>query len=124
MRICIGLLFDVYDTYRLWWVPRDFIAFARTSCIDMFVVLVSESNVAEFLEVLGVIESTRFDQILRECRDRTTHIENRPIDYHPGRRSQTRDFGADFVYYDPWRLAKVSKRISLQRSATVRQVLD
>ena len=39
VRICFGLLFDVYDTYRLWWVPRDFIAFARRLGLDMTVAL-------------------------------------------------------------------------------------
>ena len=37
--ICAGLLLDVYDTYRLWWVPRDVIAFARTLGLDMDVAL-------------------------------------------------------------------------------------
>ena len=54
-------LFDVYDTYRLWWVPFDVIAFERTLGLDMTVALGSESNVAEFLKLLEVLESTLFD---------------------------------------------------------------
>ena len=47
-------------------MPRDFIAFARTLGMDMVVALGSESNVAEVLELLEVVESTGFDEIPRE----------------------------------------------------------
>ena len=60
----------------------------------MAVALGSESNVSEVLELLEVVESTRFDEFPREWRDRVTHIEVRAIDYHPGCRSQTQGMGA------------------------------
>ena len=46
-------------------MPRDVIAFARTLGLGMSVALGSEFNVAEVLELLEVVESTRFDGMPR-----------------------------------------------------------
>ena len=54
-RIFSCLFCDVYDTYQLWWVHRDVIAFAHTLGLDMAVGLGSESNVSEVLELLKVV---------------------------------------------------------------------
>jgi len=124
VRICSGLLFDVYDTYRLWWVPPTVIAFARQLGYSMATALGSESNVEEVLELLDVVEATRFDDLPSSWRDRVTHNSNRLVDYHSGRRSATSDVGADFVYYDPWQRVKVSREVALNRAAAARVVPD
>ena len=126
----------VYDVWMPGFVPRVLVtSVARFSIVDRVVqscwkfqvigfVVGDDMGRAEVLELLEVVESTRFDEMPRESRDRVTHIENRAIDYHPGRRSQTQDLGSYFVYYDRWRRVKVSVRIALERPAAVRQVPD
>ena len=124
VRICSGLLFDVYDTFRLWWVPPDVIAFARQLEHGMVTALGSESNVCELLELLSVVEATAFDEMPEGWRDRITFNPNRRVDHHSGRRSATTDRGADFIYYDPWQRVKISKSTAESRAAVARVVPD
>jgi len=124
VRICSGLLYDVYDTYRLWWVPPTVIAFARQLGYAMATALGSESNVDEVLELLDVVEATRFDDLPDAWRDRVTHNPNRRVDYHSGCRNPVSDIGADFCYYDPWQRVKVSREVAENRAAAVRVTPD
>ena len=79
-----------YAEYRLWWVGVDIIKFARQLGVDMVVPLGSYRNVREALEMLDVIESTRFELLPSSWSERTP----RDIDYHRGRRGP----GGDFFY--------------------------
>lgn len=54
IRVCSGLVLDVYDSYRLLECPPDVIDSARQ--LSMVVALGLEANVAELLELLDVIQ--------------------------------------------------------------------
>ena len=70
----------------------------RTWHADMERYLGSQQNVHEALEMLDVIENTRFDLLTSLWRDTV----DRSKDYHPGRTG----VGADCVYYYPWETGK------------------
>lgn len=63
--------------------------------MEMEVALDSDAKVREVLEMLEIIDSTRFQDLPDAWRDRKI----RSIDYHSGPIGR----GADYVYYDPWR---------------------
>lgn len=55
--LCVmsALLYEVYDEYRLWWVPPDIIQFSRQLGIAIRPFLGSTRNNNEILELLEVI---------------------------------------------------------------------
>lgn len=107
LRVCAVPLVAVYAVYRLWHVPPDIIGFARNLVMNMSVALGSRAIVRKVLELMEVIESTRFEAFPNawgDCTLRTLH-------YHPGRVSTRRDF----VYYDP----SVSLQTMLRQPSSV-----
>ena len=78
----------------------------------MAVPLGSAANVREILEMLDVIESTRFESLPGSWSERVS----RSVDYHPGRSGP----GGDFFYYEPFELRKVSEPVALSRAASAR----
>lgn len=64
ISICSVVLIAAYEEYHLWYVPPDIIAFERGFGMAMEVVLRSRRNVLEMLELLQVVESTRFVVLL------------------------------------------------------------
>lgn len=57
-RTAALLLFDVYDSLRLWWVPQATIDAWRN--IDLVSILGSQANVDELLDLLRVVKKTHF----------------------------------------------------------------
>lgn len=116
IHVCASLLIAAYEEYRLWYVPTDIISFARGLSMAMEVVLGSHSNVRKLLEILEVIESTRFDTIPNAWNCRTS----RACDYHSGRYAQ----GGDFVYYAPLSRRKIDQQTAWSRVAATRVTPD
>jgi hypothetical protein len=112
VRLCAALLVHVYSEYKLWYLPPDVIAGARKLGMAMSVALGSEANVAELMELLEVIESTRFEDVPVSWSART----HRAVDYHPGRLGD----GGDFVFYDPWERRKIDPATAESRVAATR----
>lgn len=50
----------LYAEYRLWYVPPNIIVFAQIFGVDMSVTLGYHANVREALELMEMIEPTRF----------------------------------------------------------------
>lgn len=112
VRVCAAVLMAAYAEYRLWWVPADIIMFARRLELDMAVPLGSYANVREVLEMLRVIETTRFEALPSTWRSRA----NRATDHHPGRTG----IGGDFVYYDPHERRKIDENTARSRASAAR----
>lgn len=64
-------MFSAYDEYCLWHVPPHIIRFAREVGMAMEVTLGSRANVRKVLEMLDIIESTRFQDVTDVWRDQT-----------------------------------------------------
>jgi len=90
-KVAAFLLFDVYDSLRLWWVSPTLIAAMRG--LDLSFVLGSQANEDELYRLLDVVESVDF----------TTVDTANSWRYANAWRSVGRDgIGGDFVRYDPW----------------------
>lgn len=83
----------------LWYVPVDIIAFARELGMALAVPFGSRENVCKLMELLKVIESTRYDLLPTVWRNR----KNRAVDHHLSRC----EVGGDFVYCDPFGRRKI-----------------
>ena len=96
-KVAAFLLFDVYDSLRLWWVSTTLIAAMRG--LDLSPVLGSQANVDELHRLLDVVESVDF----------TTVAEANNWRYANAWRSPGRDgIGGDFIYFDPWARRKLT----------------
>lgn len=69
--MCVSLGFSAYEEYCLWYVPADIISFACVLGMAKAVALGSRAHVREVLEMLDIIESTRFQDLPNTWRDRT-----------------------------------------------------
>ena len=81
VRICSALLMTAYSQYRIWYLSPTVIRFARELGMNMEIPLGSTANVRELLEMLDVIESTRFEALPSSWNEPVS----RSIDYRPGR---------------------------------------
>lgn len=97
-RTAAFLLADVYDSLRLWWIPRATIEACRS--LDLSTILGSQANVTDFLELLNVIEGVDFYQ----------YPESQSLRYlGEGHRRSRWTPCADFVFYDPWERQLLTK---------------
>ena len=58
-EVAVWLLWEVYDSMRLWWVSPSVIRGIRA--LDLLLVLGCQANVDELHSLLDVIETTWFD---------------------------------------------------------------
>lgn len=87
-NVACFVLWEFYDTYRLWWLSRTR-------------VLGCQADVDELLIILRLIESIHFSR-----KDGSwTRRGNFSSDHSPGREG----LGAHFVYFDPWQKARISE---------------
>ena len=100
LRVIVGLMYDVYDTYRLWWFPPDIFRFAWKLGDAMVPCIGSLRIVHEVLELVGFIEAMNFKLVYSSWRDRS----NRSTDYHVGRTVPD----GNWVYYNPFERQNVS----------------
>ena len=84
------ILFDVYDSLRLWALSPRTISFCRE--LDLVPVLGNDANVQEFHDLLRVIEATDYTRYPTSQRNR-----GEKGDYCLGRTGA----GADYVYFCP-----------------------
>ena len=63
IRAVADMLFDVYDTFLLWWLPHDVFRFAWKLGDIMEPYLGSLPNVREYIERTGIIEETKFELV-------------------------------------------------------------
>lgn len=99
----------VYGEYRLLQVPTDIIAFSHEFGMKMRVALGSRASVRTLLELLEIIESSRFQDLPDSWRYRTL----RSVDYHPDRMG----VGGEFSNYNPWRRQKIYEQTAMSRAA-------
>ena len=97
-------LWEVYDTYRLWFVPPKMRTMIRQ--LDLSKVLGSRFNYAELLGLLDVIDHVDWSRVTEENRRRG----NRRRDYSPGRSGR----GGDYIIYDPRIRAEITEAKSEQ----------
>ncbi len=95
----VWLLFEVYDSLRLWWVSPDTIRGIRA--LDLRVVLGNQANVDELESLLCVIEGTRFEREPVAQSLRYTEANGCLGRTGPG---------GDFIYYDPWAEKKLTPK--------------
>ncbi len=95
----VWLLFEVYDSLRLWWVSPDTIS--RIRALDLRVVLGIQANVDELESLLCVIEGTRFGRKPVAQSLRYTEVNGCLV--------RTGSSG-DFIYYDPWAEKKLTQK--------------
>lgn len=60
-RLIRVMMYEEYDEYRFWWLPPDIIGFTRQLGLGMRTCLGSTQNVHKAMDVLGIIDSTRFE---------------------------------------------------------------
>lgn len=87
----------------MWYIALDIIRFARQLGMVMEVALGSRANICEVMEMLDVLESTRFQSLPGAWSDRTS----RSIQYYPGPTGRW----ADYVLNDPWIRHKIDDNI-------------
>ncbi|PXF44215.1 hypothetical protein BWQ96_05996 [Gracilariopsis chorda] len=90
--MAVYVLWDVYDTYRLWYMTRTARRYARE--IDLSFILGSRANQEEFCRLLDIIDQVNWNLVPEEQISR----RNPCIDHSPGRNGP----GGDFIWYDPW----------------------
>jgi len=89
-KVAAFIMFDVYDSLRLWWVSPTLIAAMKA--LDLSFVLDSQANAEELYRLLDVVASVDF----------TTVDPTNSWRYADAWRSVSRDgIGGDFVYFDP-----------------------
>ena len=65
-RVAASLLWEVYDTYRVFNLPRFLISTLESKNIDLVCVLGSRENERELKEPLGVFKEVDFDNVPQE----------------------------------------------------------
>ncbi len=85
------VLWETYDSLRLWWLPSGLIRAMRA--LDLRCVLGSQTNADELTHLLTLIESTDFARL-------PPHQSLRYADIPRLRGSRLP--GADFAHYNPW----------------------
>lgn len=91
-KMAAYVLWDVYDTYRLWYMSPTARRYARE--LDLSSVLGSRANQEEFCRLMDVIDQINWNLVPAGQAARGAH----DYDHSPGRNSP----GGDFVWYDPW----------------------
>ena len=92
-RVAVYLLWDVYDTCRLWYLPPTLCSYMRI--LDLSLPLGSTANYRELLELINVLEHVQWELVPEDQRKRGAP---RRSEFSPGRRGP----GGDFIWYDPW----------------------
>lgn len=112
--LCSAIIIAVDSENGLWYVPAVINTISGALGQGMSVAIGLRSNEPEILEMLEVIESTRFEHLLNAWHKRTFHT----VDYHSG----WPRLDGDFVYYDPWPRRKIDKCVANLRAITTRYV--
>ena len=100
--VAVAFLWEVYDTFRLFWLPPAVVAGIRS--VDLSRVLGAPENYEECLELLKVVTSTVWPQVNESNRRRTVPANSR--DLCPTLRTDT---GGDFIWYNPWDEVQVTR---------------
>lgn len=89
------MLWDAYDTYRLWHMSPVARGLARL--FDLSLVLGSAANQADIRHLMEIMDQVNWNMVPNEQRARgSLPLSN---DHSPGRTSNQ---GGDFNWYDPW----------------------
>ncbi len=109
-KVAGAVLGDVYDTFRLWYLPPLMIAGIRS--LDLVTVLGNATNAAEMRRLLAVIEATDFSTKPDHWNERSKRLGTHAVEHSPGRAGN----GADFIYYDPWHRRVISEMEAFRKS--------
>jgi len=113
VKVAAFVLFDVYDSYRLWALSPAMIEALGQLNLDQ--ALGNRENARELRRLVAVIENTRFSDFPAEWRARGSHVS-----LDPGRQGS----GADFIYYNPWTRSAVSREDARELAARERVIPD
>ena len=113
VKVAAFILFDVYDSYRLWALSPAMIEAIGQLNLDQ--ALGNRENARELRRLVAVIENTRFSDFPAEWRARGSHAS-----LDPGRQGP----GADFIYYNPWTRSAVSRDDARDLAARERVIPD
>ena len=100
--VAVALLWEVYDTFRLFWLPPAIIAGIRS--LKLSKILGAPENYEECLSLLKVIENTNWTTVSGDNRRRKIPADKR--DSCPISRT---DAGGDFIWYDPWKGVEITR---------------
>ena len=111
-RVAATLLWEVYDTYRLFNLPRFLISTLESKNIDLACVLGSRENERELKELLDVIKEVDFDNLPQEMvgytNEETPDGSRKPAPKSPGGQNNPKGL-CDFIWYDPWEKKEVTR---------------
>ena len=62
-----AMIFDMYDTFHIWWLPPDVLWFAQKLEDNMAPYFGSLRKVREELELIGIIEATNLELVDLSC---------------------------------------------------------
>lgn len=97
IQVSAFLLWDVYDTWRLWYIPpklREYIL-----DLDLTVPLGDAATAEELQGLVRVIAAIDWDNVSRENSTRPLRPSGRRPNVSPGRNNPNH---GDWVWYDPW----------------------
>ena len=107
INVAAALLWEVYDTYRLFWLPQRLCEGIRSS--DLNWLLGSKKNADELLDLVSVIENVDWSRVSWRQR-------RRKVPPHPKVSLTVRtDNGGDFIWYDPFERREMSAEEAQER---------
>ena len=103
-RVGATLLWEVYETYRLFNLPRFLISNLESKNIDLACIMASRENDRELKELLGVIKEVDFDNVPHEMvgytNEETPDGSQKPAPKPPGEQNNPKG-SCHFIWYDP-----------------------
>ncbi|CAN8076680.1 unnamed protein product [Agarophyton chilense] len=93
-KMAVFLLWDAYDTFRVWYMSPTARKYARE--LNLSLVLGSNANHADFLHLVDLIDSVDWSGVPADQSARRPRARHH--DHSPGRTASA----GDFVWYDPW----------------------
>ncbi|CAN8067188.1 unnamed protein product [Agarophyton chilense] len=93
-NMAVFLLWDAYDTFRVWYMSPTARKYARE--LDLSLILGSRANHADFLHLVDLIDSVDWSGVPADQSARGTRARHH--DHSPGRTESA----GDFVWYDTW----------------------
>lgn len=97
VNVAMYLVWDSYDTRRLWWIPPRLRVAIRAMPSDAMRVMMGEGGYSELVRLLDVIDRARWDDVPAHQHERPRDSRRETVDHSPGGRAG----GADYMYIDP-----------------------
>lgn len=96
-NVAVYLVWDAYDTRRLWLFPPRLRLAIRSLTSDAMRVLLGAEGYSELVRLLGVIDRTRWKDVPENQHECSRGSRSDAVDYFPSRWV----LGADYIYIYP-----------------------